>query len=236
MKVKLMEEFGEQVPATTSFKLGYFSGRQSQKSWIMCQEVIDEMYRVTNTDVVLWCDGRVDDIGSAPEGLPKSKNKRELEENEDRVDLLVDKLSKNHGSAYTKPQYRLWARMMISGVHSSEDSPPNVPAITGVTPKRPKKEPISAALVEAANAVVSAIRTPVNVDTFGCNTPPLRPNLNTATGNTPLGMSPGKIAELRLKSMEQLKTLQQLLEDGVLSKVEFDEQKKIVLDGLRKLK
>ena len=44
MKVKLMEEFGDQIPPTTSFSLGYFAGRQSIKYWIYTEEDLRAMY------------------------------------------------------------------------------------------------------------------------------------------------------------------------------------------------
>ena len=43
------------------------------------------------------------------------------------------------------------------------------------------------------------------------------------------------MADVRMKNLEQLKFLQQLYEDGILSHAEFIEQKGIILDSLRKL-
>ena len=48
-------------------------------------------------------------------------------------------------------------------------------------------------------------------------------------------MSPGKSVELRMKNLQQLRFLQQLFEDNILSEMEFIEQKKSILDSLRKL-
>ena len=44
LKLKLMDEFGELVPATTDFQIGYFRGKQSTKYWIMCQEDLDMIH------------------------------------------------------------------------------------------------------------------------------------------------------------------------------------------------
>ena len=38
------------------------------------------------------------------------------------------------------PQLRLWARMVVTGIHDDLEEPPQVPMITGITPKRAKKE------------------------------------------------------------------------------------------------
>lgn len=69
-------------------------------------------------------------------------------------------------------------------------------------------------------------------------------NANTPTKPTadesshmsrPIGLSPGKIAELRMKKLQELRELQQLYEQSTLSQAEFMEQKSLVLDALRKL-
>ena len=49
------------------------------------------------------------------------------------------------------------------------------------------------------------------------------------------GVSPAKAVELRMKNYEQLRYLQQLFDDGVLTEKEFSEQKRDILDFLRKI-
>ena len=49
------------------------------------------------------------------------------------------------------------------------------------------------------------------------------------------GVSPAKAAELRMKNFEQLRYLKELFDDNIISENELVEQKKIVLDALRKL-
>ena len=48
-------------------------------------------------------------------------------------------------------------------------------------------------------------------------------------------MSPGKAAEIRSKSFDQLGNLKKLFKDDVMTKKEFEEQKDIVRSGLKKL-
>ena len=50
-----------------------------------------------------------------------------------------------------------------------------------------------------------------------------------------LGVSPGKESEIPGKSYGQLATFKQLYEDGVLTQCEFEEQKEMILGGLKKL-
>ena len=56
LKEKIMDEFGNDVPATTNFNVGYFSGRQSAKRWIMTREDLDLMYKNKKKDILLRCD------------------------------------------------------------------------------------------------------------------------------------------------------------------------------------
>ena len=49
------------------------------------------------------------------------------------------------------------------------------------------------------------------------------------------GVSPAKAADLRMKNLEQLRYLQGLFDDGIISEQELVEQKRIVLDALKKI-
>ena len=64
------------------------------------------------------------------------------------------------------------------------------------------------------------------------------PSAGSSQVNEPvlqMGISPGKSADLRMRNLEQLRYLQGLYEDKILSDQELAEQKRIVLDALRKL-
>ena len=50
-----------------------------------------------------------------------------------------------------------------------------------------------------------------------------------------VGISPSKITDLRMKKLQELRELQGLLEQNVLTQQEFMEQKLLVLESLRKL-
>ncbi len=47
----------------------------------------------------------------------------------------------------------LWARMIQCGNHKDYDDPPRVPHITGILPKRPKKETLTDVIAGAAVAI-----------------------------------------------------------------------------------
>ena len=75
MKIRLMEEFEEQMPETTKFGICCIEGRQSTKHWICCDDDIDAMYTAYATcpgkEIMLWCDSRCGDDNN--EDNPRSK-------------------------------------------------------------------------------------------------------------------------------------------------------------------
>ena len=239
MKVRLMEEFEESVPQTTKFAVGYF--QQSIKHWICSQEDLDALYTTKDKQLVLWCDGRLSEEHFDSESTPRSSKKRKKseerttkrEEKEQRVEDLAVELQELHSGKLelNDTQYRLWARMIVSGIHASKDTPPQVPLITGVTPKRKQSDTFKETMVDAATAVIKAVAD--NRATPTIVTPQIQ---QTITQNQEsVGVSPGKAAEIRGKSFDQLGTLKRLFEDGVLTEKEFEEQKSIILSGLKKL-
>lgn len=61
---------------------------------------------------------------------------------------------------------------------------------------------------------------------------PVQPNIITSST---CGVSPGKSIDLRMKNLEQLRYIQQLYEDNILTDIEFKEQKQNILESIRKL-
>ena len=256
LKLKLMDEFGELVPATTDFQVGYFRGKQSTKYWIMCQEDLDMMndsLRKGKPNILLWCDGRsansLDSSDSAsscgrkrkspPVSEPLPSKRQQLD---DSIADTVKELKEKHESKYTFPQLRLWARMIVAGNHDSTDTPPLIPAITGIQPKREKKSSLSDVIAGAAVTFANAVKSPdiqqrnkqsivISSDAMSS---PVKPNSSLSVTPT-TGISPAKVTELRMKKLRELRELQELLEQNILTQQEFMEQKKLVLDSLRKL-
>ena len=64
---------------------------------------------------------------------------------------------------------------------------------------------------------------------------PASGSASTGSSVPTVGLSPGRVTELRGKELNELRELQQLLEQNILSTEEFLEQKSLVLDSLRKL-
>lgn len=122
--------------------------------------------------------------------------------------------------------------MITCGTHNDLNTPLQIPLIVGAPlPKRPKQETLISALVDAATAFVSVISPSSTPSNAGG---PSEPSTSKVPGRgvSRTGVSPGRAADVRMKNLEQLRFMQQLLNDGILSSEEFNEQKEIVLNTL----
>ena len=132
LRVKLVEEFEEQVPSTLTFNVGYFEGQSHSKISLVCNDDLDTMYARYNKkcDITLWCDSRVE---SSDEGRPLGKRRKEeaiskRHEKKEEVEEVYEELMETHHGDFSTPQLRLWARMLVSHLHDDRESPPNIPA------------------------------------------------------------------------------------------------------------
>lgn len=232
LKAKLIEEFDTQVPSTLSFSIGYFEGRQSTKKWLVSPEDLHAMYSTFQqsgkTDITLWCDGAANE-----DKVVQRKRKRVNEDGptsskradkESEIDDITFDLKGLHGDKFSEPQYRLWARMIINGLHSSRESPPNVPMITGFTPTRNSRRSMEDTVASVVSATVKAMVTP-----------PSQQTSSSKVVSLPIGTSPSKVVDIRGKCLTQLGNLKKLFEDDVITEDEWKEQKERVLETLRKI-
>lgn len=91
-------------------------------------------------------------------------------------------------------------------------------------PKRKHKESLAEAITEGVVALSKAFGSP--------STPP---NPKGTLSSGPLGLYPAKSIDLRMKNLEQLRYLQHLFEDNILTEDEFMEQKRSIIDSLREV-
>jgi len=94
-------------------------------------------------------------------------------------------------------------------------------------PKKPRKDSLADALTGAAVAFAQSFQC----GSKGKDDSPKRSSSLPIT----TGVSPGRSIELRMKNLEQLRYLQQLFEDRVVSEQEFSELKGGILSSLRNL-
>ena len=246
LKLKLMEKLDTLVPSTLDFQVGYFSGKQSKKYWLIEDSDLKEMYdKDSRNSIFLWCD-RADERTKEPkrkrssshETLSSKSKRVEIEED---IEDTVERIKEVHGDKFSYSQYRIWARLVKSGMFKDISVVPPIPALQG-TPQPPKKvrnESLSDVIAGAAVTFVNAVRSPdssvkaQNSVVINAQSSPLKsvPDLDAATS-----ISPCRATDLRMKKLQELRELQNLLENNILNEAEFIEQKAIVLDSLRKLK
>ena len=220
LRCALWHEFEDVVPEQGEFNIGYFEGRQHTKKWLVSSQDLEVMYAyyAGKEFIFRWCDANEQEVGD--ESIPKKRVKRDTlsskrTEKEEELEDTFQTLKTKHGSNFSSPQLRLWARMIVTGSHSDTDIPPNVPMINGIQKQTTHRESLTDVVSSAAAAIAKVL------------TPPSTP--------TPTLNSPNKTVDTRMKNLEQLKYLQQLREDGILTEEECLTQKKIVLQSLNRL-
>lgn len=216
LRAKLIEKLGDQVPNTITFDVGYYGGQHHSKIWLCSDRDLESMYQNHPTGVItLWCDGCISTTEDCTakhkrDELPTGSSKRHKKE--EQVDLVFKELKEKHGSNFDTPRLRLWARMISNSLHDDLENPPTIPAFCG-TPKRP---------LSNAKALGESRQGSEANETA------------TVPGRQP-GVSPGKAIDLRMKNYEQLRYIQTLFDDGILSETEYVEQKQGILASIRKL-
>ena len=204
------------------FSLGYLDGSQQAKVWLYITEDLTAMYRKypKGGAINLWCERNYD---LADGGGNKRKRGDAAEQSshrkakEDENESIFKDLHEKHSGKYDTPRLRLWSRMIAAGIHDDYDEPPDIPAFS--KSKRARKETVMDSISGAAVAIVEALQDK---------------GKTTGTSAAPVstGMSPGKCIDLRMKNFEQLRYLQSLLDDGILSEAQYAEQKRSMSTGM----
>ena len=98
IRMKLIDEFQQQVPNSVSFSVGYFERRQQAKLWLVTNDDLKSMYcKYPEGELILWCDGRTDD----DEQRERSGRKRETSKQQDvDVDEVYKDVKEKHGEKY----------------------------------------------------------------------------------------------------------------------------------------
>ena len=218
LKVHLMENFGDHLPDTIHFNIGYFEGRQSKKRWLCCQEDVEAMYKSfgNKAEITLWWDAK-----SIPRDKEQTNARKRKQDSictskrqgkEDQVDTTFLDLKEKHGDKYGNPKLRLWARMITGGLHDSLDQPPAVPVFHGGGEPKRKKETLAGVLTGAVETIAKYVEKKTPEDSSAKASPS-----QTNEPISQMGISPGKSVELRMKNLEQLRYLQGLYEDKIKS-------------------
>ena len=107
----------------------------------------------------------------------------------------------------------------VNNTHDDYTNPLRVPMITGMQPKRQKKDVVTDAI---ASAVVRAFSPPPSIVPY-----------DTATTVTPRSSTTFRDStDTRMKNLQQLLVLQQLHDDNIITDTELAEQKALIMETL----
>ena len=205
-------------------------GRPQKKRSIISSDDLAAMYASLKPDgeILLWCDKRQ----TLPSGADVASNSQKRStDNSDvpqskranrecKLEQLTDELKEIHGENYRYAQLKMWARMIEGQQWDSKEKPPPVPNGSYSKQESNSKDTTASALTDAAVAFAHALRgSPVKV---------------AATQTTTI--SPGKNVQLSQQYLQQLKTIQALRDDGILTNQEFVDEKERVMCDLCSLK
>ena len=122
MKERLIESFSDHVPGITEigrFSIGFFESRNSSgKQWIISPEDLKMMYKKFHprSKIPLWCDEKSDSKKrSSDESQEAAAPLSKREKKETNIDTISLEFQDKHGSKFSGPQYKLWARSTENG-------------------------------------------------------------------------------------------------------------------------
>ena len=104
---------------------------------------------------------------SSKHATKKRKTSAAMQKDE-RVSLLISSLRSIHGEKYNALQYGLWAEMINTGTHASQDTPPNAPMIQSFSEKKSRRGAVATAISDLGKAMASATSSS-NVDRQSTN-------------------------------------------------------------------
>ena len=246
LKEEVSLQLGETVSRLLDFPIGCY--KESKKIWIQNQKDLQDAWQLLmqNKSLTLWChgpDGKRKragqesesdetsdsvDVGPSRKGGMKKKSRSSAktrlssDEKADQVQKLKTQQEQRHGTEFNTCQYRLWAEMIVAGIHDSMEKPPEVPMF-GAQRKRasPRGGSPESSLSNTLTGVAVAIRDVLSPQ-------PTQSNRMTIS-------SPSKAVDLRSKYLQQLKDVMSLRDMGGLTDEEYQEERSTIVCQMRKL-
>ena len=164
LKLKIIEEMDSLVPSTLDFQVGYFSGKQSKKNWLIDESDLKDMYDANESrkSIFLWCDSAEEQVKqvkrtkTVSSQIPAAKS-RKIEIDEE----LEERIKAIHGDKYSYSQYRIWARLVQSGMFKDISVVPPIPALQGTPQPFSNKgqDSLKDVIAGAAVTFVNAMRS-----------------------------------------------------------------------------
>ena len=108
LRMKILEELGDDLGGNIQFDVGYYENRTSRCS-LASSDDLKVLYNIFEgkDKKNLWCNASDGNSNSSS----KTK-KRKRESDDENIDTIYRDLKEKHGDAYSIPQLRLWARML----------------------------------------------------------------------------------------------------------------------------
>lgn len=209
-------------------EIGYF--HCSKKYWINNRLDVNDFWELVakgkREKVALWCVA-IDDSckgqkrPSSDEEQPKKIGKKSsIEEKRELTNEYELKLKEKHEDAYSRFQYKLWAEMLSTGVHTDLEEPPAA-AMFSRENKRSKPSSIheNTAVMEGMVTVIDSLCHALTPTRSTCN--------DATSGDETIPVTLVEKAELRCTYMRQLNELRVLYDSNVLTEDEYEEQREV---------
>ena len=235
LKEVIVSQCGENIVPE---EVGYFN--QATKHWIHNRLDMNDVWDMieSGAKITLWCTDcatvnkplggkRTNDTEN--ESGRKKQKLSSMDEKKALAEEHEHELREKHGDKYTHFQYKLWAEMLASGVHTDSDEPPAASMFPRTT-KRPKGTQLESS--NSNDAVVSGMMNMMNTFCHAVTTKQVGSDKLRTSGSA----SPMKKAELRTTYMKQLSDLRKLYDDDILSTDEYEEQRLDIVTLMRELK
>ena len=236
IKEEIYKQYSENVPLPDVMELGYFYC--SKKYWLNNRLDVNDLWELVangkKEKVVLWCVAQND--GSANTSHKRQscdeenskvckKSRLGIEEKRELAEEYEQKLKEKHADAYSKFQYKLWAEMLSTGVHTSLEEPPSAAMFSRDKRSKPNTSNEHTAVMDGMVTVIDTL----------CQVLTPKKSEMACTSSQNIAHSPIKKAELRSIYMRQLNELKALYDANILKEDEYEEQRKDIVKLMRQL-
>ena len=202
---------------TSNTEFGYIEpghGLKGKREWIHSEEDITIMVgkHGKKSELRLWCYSDAgepstcsSECGPEPK-KPRTSKYDGFAKKLAKVDELFQELDKKHHGKLSVEQLNAWAHLVQAGKYASLDLPPDMPFF-----KTGKKK--------ACNSTHSSVS--------GTTIPPPHPTTTHA-------VSPSRRVGLRTECIEQLQKWHSLLQNGAITKAQYDDLQDKILNDIKK--
>ena len=213
--------FKEFHDCDNDLRIGYVEpghGWKGRQQWINSDEDMNELYSVYKDAkcIMLWCylpkkdNPKRKSRKSTDE--PVSKRAKCVENNDVKINeanFFFETLKMKHEKLYKTEQLHAWAQLIQMKKHESLEDPPDYPFFKGKKQRKQKFEETSTS--------------------DECECAPIRLNCSQN-----VGISPGKRIHMRTECIEQLQKIGQLLENGIISQLQYDKLQETIMKDVNK--